>query len=184
MKILYIHGFGSQYDNNSQKVQTLNKIGSVIGYNVDYTVDYNVWFPKLVSFAKLNEVDYVVGCSMGGFTASKLSESLSIPFVALNPVLDPKVSLKKYAGNGTTYFGNDYNLQDSVIESYPEFSDCADGLILLEEGDTVIDAHITEIKMKDLYNVLMLSGGSHRFDQLEKCINIMIENYVHFETRN
>jgi predicted esterase YcpF (UPF0227 family) len=184
MIILYVHGFGSAFDRNSPKIQTLSKIGNVIGYNVDYSIAYDLWMPDLVNVCKQYNVNYVVGCSMGGLVVSKISEILGIPFVALNPVLDPKISLQKYKGTHINHSGVEYTLIDSVIESYPEFSDRAEGLILLEKGDQVIDADETQEKMKNRYTVVMLEGGSHRFDQLELCINIIEEHYVHYETRS
>ena len=81
MKILYVHGFGSNYHPTKPKVQLLRILGEVVGVDVDYCKGFDAAFQK-VKVAAMT-CDLIVGTSMGGFMASHIGAVLSIPFVAL-----------------------------------------------------------------------------------------------------
>jgi predicted esterase YcpF (UPF0227 family) len=165
MKILYIHGFGSYYDPAKSKVQTLQSLGDVVGVNVDYCEGFEVSVQKVKDAAM--SCDLIVGTSMGGFVASHVGAAFGIPFVALNPAINPSESLKKYVGAFVDYGGNHKVLDEAVVAHYPAIKTVGGcGLVLLEADDDVIDPNETLAALDDVYDVRMIEGGSHRFDSL------------------
>ena len=128
MNILYIHGFASEYDPKSAKVECLRKLGTVTGVTVDYTQGYDSVRAVILDAILSNSIDLVVGTSMGGYMASHVSAG--IPFVALNPSVSPSASLSKYLGGFVDYSGKTGVLTDDAVSSYPDFSTTAVGLIL------------------------------------------------------
>lgn len=165
LKILYIHGFGSNYHPTKPKIQLLRSLGEVVGVDVDYCKGFDIAFQKVNDAA--TACDLIVGTSMGGFMASHVGANLGIPFVALNPAVTPKQSLLKHIGSFVDYNGNKKVLDQKTVANYPDFktvNGC--GLILLEAGDKVIDPKHTLRALEDFYDVRMIEGGSHRFDSL------------------
>lgn len=49
------------------------------------------------------------------------------------------------------------------------------GLILLDEGDEVIDALETQKVLKDYYGVKLFSGGNHRFEHMVEALPLIEE---------
>lgn len=170
IKILYVHGFGSNFHPTKPKVQILQSLGEVVGVNVDYCEGFEATFQKVSDAAM--PCDLIVGTSMGGFMASHVGATLGIPFVALNPAISPRESLLRHAGDFIDYNGNKKFLDQAVIARYPNFKTIGGcGLILLEAGDTVIDPKQTLAALDHVYDVKMIEGGSHRFDSLSDQIN-------------
>ena len=86
MNILYIHGFGSKYDPEHEKIKTLESIGTVFGVDVDYTRGFRSCFETIMDVFLTGSVDLVVGTSMGGYMASHVGAESGTPFVAINPI--------------------------------------------------------------------------------------------------
>ena len=105
MKILYIHGFGSYYHPSKSKIQTLQRLGDVIGVNLDYCEGFEPSYEKVCEV--VSSCDLIVGTSMGGYMASHVGTAYGIPFVALNPAVNPRDSLLKHVGSFVDYGGND-----------------------------------------------------------------------------
>lgn len=94
MKILYIHGYGS----NTRDISTSEKHTQLREFFGGSTVEYlapnydkGFLFVKETLLKKYNDFkpNLIVGCSMGGLSASYLGSLTGTPFVALNPVIDP-----------------------------------------------------------------------------------------------
>ncbi|MEO1945163.1 MAG: YqiA/YcfP family alpha/beta fold hydrolase, partial [Candidatus Thioglobus sp.] len=43
-------------------------------------------------------IDLLVGTSMGGYMVAAIGDKLGVPFVAINPAIEPRESLKKTPG--------------------------------------------------------------------------------------
>ena len=167
-EITYLHGFRSFFDLNKPKVQTLSKLGPVDGPQIDYEND---------SLSEIEEKvcdvrpvgDVLIGTSMGGWLAAHCGIKYGIPFVAINPVTNPQIQA---VGR---------HIRD--VHDYPSFpiegSRC--GLILLDEGDDVLDSLSTFDMLKVAYHVEMFPGGSHRFDHAEESV-VLINNFIEYET--
>ena len=174
MKILYVHGFGSNYHPTKPKVQLLRILGEGVGVDVDYCEGFDAAFQK-VKVAAMT-CDLIVGTSMGGFMASHVGAVLNIPFVALNPAIVPRETLLKYVGSFVDYNGNKKVLDQAVVAHYPDFKTVGGcGLILLEAGDNVIDPKQTLVALDNVYSIKMIEGGSHRFDSLSDQMEAIAE---------
>lgn len=170
MRILYIHGFGSQFDPNHEKIKVLETLGTVVGVNVDYCRGFENVCAVVKDAILESNIDLVVGTSMGGYTAACVGTKMGIPFVSLNPAVTPSVSLQRWVGNFTDYAGNDHVLTESMVATYPDIPTDGYGLILLQSGDEVIPAGVTQIMLDDFYRVVLYPGGTHRFENLEKAL--------------
>lgn len=173
MKILYIHGFGSHYDPSKSKVQTLQSLGVVIGVDLDYCEGFETTFDKLCK--AVSSCNLIVGTSMGGYMASHVGSACGIPFVALNPAINPRDSLIRHIGSFVDYGGNNKVLSEAVVANYPDIkttNGC--GLILLESGDNIIDPTATKALLDPVYDVRLYEGGSHRFDSLPMVLDEIV----------
>jgi len=164
----YLHGFGSSFDPLSTKIQTLKSLGDVTGSDYDYSEPFNRVLDSMIRSVSQRQPDLLVGTSLGGFYAAALSSRLGIPFVAINPSIDPRRSLARYEGQGTSWTGAAYHLTRAVIDGYPEYSlDANHGLILLDRGDEICDAEMTEQFLGPYYQIISYAGGHHRFAHME-----------------
>jgi len=168
--LYYLHGFASHFDITSPKIRTLAELGPVRGHNIDYTLSAEEVIED--SLDKLLQVnpDAIVGTSMGGWLAAILATEAGLPFVAINPVIDPTESLKKYAGQGFDNQGVPQELSSTVINSYHPMTEHGHGLILLDEGDEVIDASRTKEVLDGYYPIRSFKGGSHRFEHMDEAL--------------
>lgn len=169
MKILYIHGFASYVNYNSDKYLLLSTIGEVTCVAPDYTKGYEEVFNEIVNIS--DGYDLIVGTSMGGYMAALIGEALDIPSVLINPAIDPSISLLKYLGHGTTYDGKDYVLTKDIVKSYSPLSNLYNNLILLDMGDEVLDNYETARQYSCTNTVRTFEGGSHRFDHMKESID-------------
>jgi len=174
--LYYLHGFASHFDITNPKIHTLAKLGSVRGHNIDYTLPAeDVIEDSLDKLMQVNP-DAIIGTSMGGWLAAILASEASMPFVALNPVIDPSKTLKHYIGKGQDYQGSPYELTPAVVDSYYSITENGHGLILLDQGDEVIDWRGTHEALDGYYPVHSFAGGSHRFEHMENALELIREH--------
>ena len=95
MKIFYIHGWGSTFSPESEKIQTLMELGTVRGPNLDYPAGFRGVMGQCRAMLMDDDYDVIIGTSLGGYTASHLAPTAGLPFVAINPAVDPPHSLGK-----------------------------------------------------------------------------------------
>lgn len=163
MNILYIHGFKASFNESSNKVTQLKTIGNVFGYTIDYSKPFIEILKELISFDRhIANSDLIIGSSLGGFFASHVGSLTETPFVAINPSIEPKETLKKYLSEGT--------IKEDIIESYRSFNLKGCGLILLDSDDEVIDSKKTSEVLKDSYKVRLFKGGNHRFSHMKESL--------------
>lgn len=178
MKIVYFHGFGSKFDPESNKIKALTDAGhNVVGVDIDY---YNAnFFDTALSFTLQEQPDIVMGTSLGGWLSSHIAAKCNLAFVALNPSIRPSISMRKYIGTGVDYAGNNYNLTDEHISTFVDFYTVLDGtagVVFLESNDEVIDPLETEKTLSDRYEVIMIQGGSHRFEHIDEVTKYLNTN--------
>ena len=177
MNILYLHGFGSCFTTNHPKVKALKKIGKVHGVDIDYS-DPIKTIKKQIREASIEcKADLIVGTSMGGWFAASYGKGAGIPFVSINPATNPSESLAHLEGQGVDFTGREYYLSREVIESYSRFETGGFGLILLDEGDELFNANLTEAMLEQHYKVVKHKGGSHRFDHMKESIEVIQQFY-------
>ena len=173
MNIYYCHGFASQFDPNSSKLEVLSRLGSIDGHNIDYTKPAEEVVQHCVDTLIKSDIDLLVGTAMGGWLASVVGTRLGIPFVAINPAIDPSQTLKKHVGTGLDFQGEEYHLTESVIDSYGSLATNGCGLILLDQADDVIDWRVTHDLLQEHYSVVSFPGGSHRFEHMEEALPLI-----------
>lgn len=83
--VLYIHGFDSSP--MAEKTSIIAKMGfTVIAPKIHYKESRNT-YQRLLQLAKEFKVEYIIGSSLGGYTAFWLSQELNIPTLLFNPAL-------------------------------------------------------------------------------------------------
>lgn len=182
MKILYVHGFGSHYDPNHEKIKMLESLGEVVGVDVDYCKGFTAVFEKVLDTVLAENVDLIVGTSMGGYMAAHVGAETGIPFVALNPAVEPSESLKKWEGNFTDFTGHSHYLDEVTVENYPDIIKEGCGLVIVETGDEVISAFHTSELLDEVFEVHVIKGGSHRFTHMEQAVELIKDFLKRAET--
>jgi len=179
MNILYIHGFGSRFDPASEKVQILGELGTVYGVDLDYSQPFSELYAIVEQAILDNEIDLLVGTSMGGWTVAEIGTDCAIPFVAINPARNPRVALRRYLGTHTDYTGREYTLTEDVLTDYSPFPliEGARGIVLLDSGDEVIDSSLTHRTVRDAYPTFVFEGGNHRFEHMAESLHLI---RIHF----
>ena len=165
--MMYIHGYGSSYNPNSSKVQALMTIGDVCGINIDYTKSINNITTLIESAILEIKPDLLIGTSMGAFYANRLGNLLDIPFVMLNPAIEPNITLAKV---GVT--------DENLLSSYSQkFIPKGVGLLFLNLGDELIDSHNTNQSYHKTFRTYMFNGGDHRFEDISATLNVIKQFY-------
>lgn len=84
MNILFLHGLESNLSDNKKLV--LEKYGAVFAPKMDYFTNPNMIATIFKDF-KNNNIDILIGSSMGGFTAYYLAQLFQKPALLFNPAL-------------------------------------------------------------------------------------------------
>lgn len=175
-KTYYLHGFASRFDITSDKLKTLARLGPVYGHDIDYAQgSEGVIEDSLDKLMQVNP-DLLVGTSMGGWLAGILGAETGIPFVAINPVTDPALTLKPWIGQGVDHQGLAYQLTAEVVSGYYPFTHYGSGLVLLDQGDELLPWNDTARALGDYYPVYSFEGGSHRFEHMEEALKLIREH--------
>ena len=185
MIYVYIHGFNSAANPQSDKVRHLSKLGKVISVTYDTFATYEQIVEQLSSQIPSDEDVTFVGTSLGGFWAFEMGRKYATPAVIINPAINPALSLCKYIGidqkNHVT--GEVKVLSDTVVESYLDKAlDDTDQslaflpLLLLDLGDDVLNPYTTRETLA-MCPMFTWNGGSHRFDHMEQAVE-RIKHYV------
>jgi uncharacterized protein len=90
MNILYLHGLDSNL--SDEKRQILEKFGKVIAPNLDYRENVNS-IDFLFNEYKNENIDAIIGSSMGGFAGFYLSKMFQVPALLFNPALPYRTSV-------------------------------------------------------------------------------------------
>ena len=187
---VYIHGFNSAYNPDSDKVKNLQTLGKVWGVTYDSFAPYDDILSSLktlFSTMDLPEDVVFVGTSLGAFWATECAKAFGAPSVIINPCHSPKEMLQKYIDiEHINYLtGQKQTLTQESVNSYNDrkIHEELTGywyypLLILDMGDEVIDSKRTISLMKSFRKVIF-QGGSHRFDHMEQSLS-EIKRYVNF----
>lgn len=175
IKVVYLHGFASCWKPESEKNQQLGTWAAVDGFDLDYCLGAQATVDFAMRQLELYKPDLLIGCSMGGWLAAELGDAADIPFVALNPCIEPRLTLSKYIGNGMDYQGRPYYLAPETVQGYTAFNKQGRGLILLDADDETLNAAHTKTQLCQHFPVTVFLGGSHRFEHIPQAIPIIKE---------
>lgn len=167
-RIVYLHGFASRFDANKSKIIALATLLPIEGESVDYTCPPSDAFDTFARLLRKGPTPLIVGTSLGGFFAAWLGAELRLPFIAINPSIRPAVTLQRYIGDGTTHSGTPFHLSAAVVAAYSAlpFRTDGQGEVVLDAGDTVLDASETLALIAGRLPVTVYEGGSHRFEHM------------------
>ena len=183
LTILYLHGFASAFNPNSKKVEALSKLGNVVGIDIDYAKTRGEIEEDILRFVHSNDINLIVGCSMGGYNAINIGAATGIPCVALNPAIFPERKLQERVGKTIANYVTKEKIviTEEHVRSYnpfkKEFSFESEAccLVLLDKDDNVIDSAETYETLKDIYKCVVYDGGSHRFEHMEEALPLVKE---------
>jgi predicted esterase YcpF (UPF0227 family) len=109
MKILYLHGLGS--NGQGATVKQLQQLGVEV-IAPDYQPQYaKTSLKQLKHWVLTPNIDAIVGTSMGGYYALKASNWITLPIIAINPCVAPTDMLKKYL----TQPAMDYTTDNPIV---------------------------------------------------------------------
>lgn len=121
MNILYIHGLDSSP--NSERIGWLKAQGhSVSALHIDYRTEPNT-YQRLLDLAREQEIDYIVGSSLGGRLGFWISEELGLSCLLFNPALALEIP--------------------GLDDPQPALLRCVARYIVLGAQDDVVDPHQT-----------------------------------------
>ena len=92
MNILFLHGLESKLSDEKRAI--LDKYGTVIAPDLEYKSNPNV-IQNLFDEFKNQNINTIIGSSMGGFAAFHLANSLGICALLFNPALPYRNSVKQ-----------------------------------------------------------------------------------------
>ena len=185
-RLLYLHGFLS--DENSTKGQFVKARMAEDLPNVQvHCITYPISLPDVsVGYIK-NYIEHklladkqegeaiewaVMGSSMGGYFAQYIAREYDIPYIMINPALDPVSVLSDYLGSHQHPRTQEKFTIDeqylAQLEAYRvELDEWEDALLLLDRGDEVIDPSHAMTTYKDRCKTLVYERGDHAFQHLE-----------------
>jgi hypothetical protein len=97
MKVLYIHGLDSHP--TPQKVNMIAERGhEVFALHLNYRVEADA-YPILKKYAIENQVEFIVGSSLGGFLGFYLAEELGLDCLLFNPAMGVSLAEAKISAD-------------------------------------------------------------------------------------
>ena len=152
-KILFLHGLDSSKESSKfEAIDADRKFCINVDYrNLNYQTVNEFYQETIQKIAP----DILVGHSLGGYWALKMSKHFQLPTVIANPSLSP-------------HFRDDYPeiSDDDLDHDIPQ-------LAYLELGDEIIDMYQIAEKLESFMELECLEGGHHRLEYPEK-INDLI----------
>lgn len=171
-RFFYCHGWGSRFNPSGDKIQELSRLGTVSGISVDYSETPRRVFEAFSTAVSGEGRVTIVGTSLGGFYAAWLAAELGLKFVAINPSVYPKRTLRRFLGRTTDYYGRETHLSEAILEEYSKLEFRRDGVgtVVLDDGDEVLDAKETLSFIGNSIPTVVFPGGSHRFDHMRALV--------------
>lgn len=184
MTFLYLHGFNSKGNPTSDKFKELGKLGDVITLNYNSFATYEEILENLEEKVMQELMAHpagevaLVGTSLGGYWAGTLSGIYGMPAILMNPAIKPSKTLKKHVGLTLINFvsGEANTLGENIPKSYPDLLKKGILMIMVDEGDEVLDSYKTQ-KYFANYGPILFKGGGHRFEHMPEALPL-IEKFL------
>lgn len=118
MTILYLHGLESKL--SPEKRELLETYGSVLAPDMDYKANPNM-ITTLQHAYKNQNIDVIIGSSMGGFAGFYLSKLMQTPALLFNPALPYRLNIAQAIPESTLEHSKAIHIvigaQDNVIKA-------------------------------------------------------------------
>jgi hypothetical protein len=122
----------------------------------------------------------LIGSSLGGYYAQYLSRQFHTGVVMINPALTPAVTLAPYLGLQTNFYTQEqYHFGQSELNSLLRYDvphPCdtpVPTLLLLDEGDEIIDYHYALESYRHCAECHCFAGGDHQFRHLAEAVSLI-----------
>lgn len=186
--IIYLHGYSSAA--RSRKAQWLRENISGIPVLVP---DYASHQPERAVEQLTNVISrnsdtplMLIGSSLGGYYAQFLGATLNAvhKVVLINPALQPQQTLASVVGRQTNMVtGEPFEFTRDDLEALGQYDIEASDvtvatLVLLDEGDDIIDYAYAKQKYDSIGRVIVYPDGSHWFDHLDDALPDILDFYL------
>ncbi|WP_019556230.1 YqiA/YcfP family alpha/beta fold hydrolase [Thiomicrorhabdus arctica] len=125
-----------------------------------------------------NQPIVLMGSSMGGFYAQFLGQKHKLPYIMINPALNPKPIFRQNLGVSTNpNTGEKFIIDETYIQQLDSFDvakldKSIPTLLLMDEGDEVIDVATALMKYQNKNDlktdIHVFKGGDHAFQHLSE----------------
>jgi predicted esterase YcpF (UPF0227 family) len=172
--LIYIHGFRSSP--LSEKSRALRAVFPDIILASYDTLHPDAGFLQLDAIVRgaLPRRPVLAGSSLGGFWAYQLAKKYGLPCVLLNPCMQPEATLRPYIGEvKNMYTGDRGVMAESDLLRYEAYRmpGTAECVVLHEKGDEVIPYLESVAHFEGKTKLILIEGGSHRFEHLERAVD-------------
>lgn len=134
-----------------------------------------------------NQSIVLMGSSMGGYYAQFLGQKYKLPYIMINPALNPKpIFMQNLGASSNPNTGEKFCIDEVYIQQLEGF-DCAvldntiPSMLLLDEGDEVIDSPFAlgkyQTESSAMSVVHIFKDGDHAFQHLDEAWP-MIKDFV------
>lgn len=175
--ILYLHGFASCGDSNKTKLlKRYFDDDKVLAPDLPVDPHEAIDFIRRQIFN--NDIDLIIGSSLGGFYATYFTEQYGIKTVLINPSTQPFITLAPYIG--TNYFwcsGEPFEFTRDNLNALFEYAvgklnDPKRYLVLLQKGDEVLD-YTKAFQKYEGAEFSVEEDGNHRFENLQEYMELI-----------
>lgn len=173
-RALYIYGYNSSPNSSTCEWLTNNMDFEVISYWYDQG-NPGGSIEQLCEVVDKENVNLVIGSSLGAWYTMHVAAITSKPCVLINPVTDETLygTMMKVSGDGKladTY--TKYSLDNPLFGNiWDPFEDGNFALCVLSDNDEVIDRDKKDGLFANINNIVNVIGGKHRLNEKEKeCI--------------
>lgn len=181
--LLFIHGFGSS--GHGSKAEQLRQACQEQG--IAFIAPSLPTIPKL-AIDTLEELIPVLlkhqpvglaGSSLGGYYATWLAQRFNLPYVLINPAVEPYVALHRAIGRAVQFHDQTaYEWTAEHTESLrnyrvvqPDVSRC---LLMLQTGDELLDYHQALAAYQGA-ELILEEGGNHGFEGFERHVPLLLD---------
>lgn len=173
-----MHGFSSCGEGNkSFQLKKYFSQAEVLSPNLPYSPSAAMTY--LENILQNENIDLLIGSSLGGFYATYLAEKHAMKAVLLNPSTQPWKTLAPYIGKQKRFCDEDlFDFKACYIEEMKRLEvspEKGQYLLLLQSADELLDY----TKAQSLYNthkIIVEIGGNHRFENIDEYMS-MIEKF-------
>lgn len=154
MKVLNLHGYGSQPENGMYHALVRYGVSEFMLPMIDYSREAPAEiFNRLLLLCQQDNPDVLTGCSMGGFFAALLSSVTGKRAVLVNPCVTPHIILPRL-GTRDRAFARQY------LQLGAHLTGLRNAYALLGGKDDLLDTHdFVQFLLPEGHSIVLPEGG-------------------------